>query len=94
MGVEEAIEEYRRVVEEGIRSAKAAKKKLDQLIELQRIKVKRLKGELTDDEIQRALNLLCWKSYAGCCTATLVKGCFLLHVVYERHYDALCVPLD
>ena len=68
MGVEEAIEEYRQVVEEGITSAQAAKKKLDQLIDLQRIKVKRLKGErLTDDEIQRALNLLCWNSYAGCC---------------------------
>ena len=68
MGVEEAIEEYRQVVEEGITSAQTAKKKLDQLIDLQRIKVKRLKGErLTDDEIQRALNLLCWNSYAGCC---------------------------
>ena len=68
MGVEKAIEEYRQVVEEAITSAEVAKKKLDQLIDLQRIKVKRLKGErLTDDEIQRAMNLLCWNSYAGCC---------------------------
>ena len=66
--LEEVIEEYRQVVEEKIVDVEAAKKKLDQLIELQRIKVKRLKGErLTDDEIQRALNLLCWNSYAGCC---------------------------
>ena len=74
MGVEKAIEEYREFVENQIVEVQAAKKKLDQLIELQRIKVKRLKGErLTDDEIQRALNLLCWNSYAGCCAPA--KGC-------------------
>ena len=74
MAVEEAIEEYRRIVEEKITSTQATKKKLDQLVELQRIKVKRLKGErLTDDEIHRALTPLCWKSYAGCCAPE--KGC-------------------
>jgi hypothetical protein len=74
MGVEEAIEEYRQIVEDKIVSTQAAKKKLDQLIELQRIKVRRLKGErLTDQEIQRALNLLCWNSYAGCCSPA--KNC-------------------
>ena len=74
MGVEKAIEEYRQIVEEKILDAQATKKKLDQLIELQRIKVKRLKGErLTDNEINRALNLLCWNSYAGCCAPA--KNC-------------------
>jgi len=66
--LEEAIEEYRQIVEENIVSAEAAKKKLDLLIELQKIKNKRLKGEeLTDDEIHSTMNLLCWNSYAGCC---------------------------
>ena len=74
MGVEKAIEEHRQIVEEKILDAQATKKKLDQLIELQRIKVKRLKGErLTDNEIHRALNLLCWNSYAGCCAPA--KNC-------------------
>ena len=74
MTVEEAIEEYRQVVEDQIVSAEAAKKKLDQLIELQKIKNKRLKGEqLSDDETQRALNLLCWNDFAGCCGPD--KGC-------------------
>ena len=68
MTVEEVIEEYRQVVEDQIVSAEAAKKKFGELIELQKIKNKRLKGEqLSDDEIQRVLNLLCWNSYAGCC---------------------------
>jgi len=52
MVVEKAIEESRRVVEEKISDTQAAKKKLDQLIELERIKVKRLKGErLSNREI-------------------------------------------
>ena len=93
MGVEKAIEEYRQVVEEAITSAEVAKKKFDQLIDLQRIKVKRLKGErLTDDEIQRAMNLLCWNSYAGCCAPE--KGCpwniavsDALGIDYEELYE-------
>ncbi len=55
-------------MEKEIVSTQATKKKLDQLIELQTIKNKRLKGEkLTEEEIARALNLLCWNSFAGCC---------------------------
>jgi len=55
-------------VEKEIVSAQAAKKKLDMLIELQTIKNKRLKGEkLTEEEIAYAMNLLCWRSFAGCC---------------------------
>ena len=93
MGIEKAIKEYREIVENQIVDVEAAKKKLDQLIELQRIKVKRLKGErLTDDEIHRALNLLCWKSYAGCCGPE--RGCpwnvavsDALGVDYRRLYE-------
>ena len=72
--LEEVIEEYRQVVEEKIVDAEGAKKKFDQLIELEKIKNKRLKGEqLSDDEIHRALNLLCWNDFAGCCDPD--KGC-------------------
>jgi len=72
--LEEVIEEYRHVVEEKIVDAEAAKKKFDQLVELQKIKNKRLKGEkLSGDEVQRCMNLLCWGNYAGCCAPT--KGC-------------------
>lgn len=91
--LEKTIEEYRRVVEDRIISAEAAKKKFDHLIELQKIKNKRLKGEqLTDDEIHRAMNLLCWNSYAGCCSPT--KGCpwnsavsDALGINYEELYE-------
>jgi len=66
--LEEVIEEYKQIVEENIVSAEAAKRKLDQLIELQKIRNRRLRGErLTDDEVHHAMNLLCWNSYAGCC---------------------------
>lgn len=94
MVLEEVIEEYRQVVEEQIVSAEAAKKKLDHLIELQKIKNKRLKGEqLTDDEIQRAMNLLCWNNFAGCCAPA--KECpwnravsDALGVDYKELYEA------
>jgi len=67
--LEKVIEEYRQIVEEKIVEAEAAEKKLDQLVELQKIKNKRLNGErLTDDDIQRAMNLLCWGNFAGCCS--------------------------
>jgi len=66
--LEKVIEEFRQVVEDEIVSAEAAKRKFDLLIELQKMKNKRLRGErLTDEEIHRAMNLLCWNSYAGCC---------------------------
>lgn len=92
--LEKVIDEYRQVVEEQIVSAEAAKKKLDQLIELQKIKNKRLKGErLTNDEIHRAMNLLCWNSYAGCCSPA--KSCpwnnavsDALGIDYEELYEA------
>ena len=67
--LEEVIEGYQQVVEDKIVSVKAAKKKLDQLIELQKIKNKRLNGEdLTENEVQRVLNLLCYNDFAGCCS--------------------------
>ena len=64
----EIIEEYREVVEGRLVEAEAAKRKLDQLIELHKIKNKRVEGDkLTADDVQRAMNLLCWGSLAGCC---------------------------
>ena len=92
--LEEVIEEYRQVVENKIVSAEAAKKKLDLLIELQKIKVKRLEGgRLTDEEIVRAMNLLCWNNFAGCCAPA--KGCpwnravsDALGIDYEELYEA------
>ena len=91
--LEEVIEEYRQIVEDKILSAEAAKKKFDQLVELQKIKNKRLNGEnLTDDEIQRAMNLLCWGDFAGCCS--YVKNCSwnnavsdALGIDYEELYE-------
>ena len=72
--LEEVIEEYRQVVEDKIVSAQAAKKKLDQVIEVQKIKNKRLNGErLSDDDVQRVLNLLCYNDFAGCCSPS--KDC-------------------
>ena len=68
MTLEEAIEEYRQVVEDKILDAEAAKKKFDHLVELQKIKVKRLNGErLTEEDVQKSLNLLCYNDFAGCC---------------------------
>ena len=66
--LENFIEEYRRTVEDEIVSAEAAARKLNLLISLKQIKNKRLKGEkLTEKDIQRAMNLLCWSNLAGCC---------------------------
>ena len=94
MGLEEVIEEYRQVVEDNIVSAEAAKKKLDLLVELQKIKNKRLKGDgLTPEEVARATNLLCWNSFAGCCSPS--KSCpwnnavsDALGIDYEELYEA------
>ena len=67
--LEEVIEKYRQVVEDKIVDAEATKKKFDLLVELQKIKNKRLNGEnLTDDDVARAMNLLCWNDFAGCCS--------------------------
>ena len=72
--LEEVIEEYRQVVEDQIVSAEAAKKKLDQLIELQKMKNKRLNGEkLTNGEIDQGMRILCWNDFAGCCSPS--KDC-------------------
>ena len=92
--LEEVIEEYRQAVEEEIVSAEATKKKLDQLIELQEIKNKRLKGDgLTTEEVARATNLLCWNSFAGCCSPS--KSCpwnnavsDALGIDYKELYEA------
>lgn len=74
ISLEEVIEDYRRIIEEKIVDAEAAKKKLDRLIELQKIKNKRLSGEkLTNDDMHQAMNLLCWGSFAGCCSPS--KNC-------------------
>jgi len=91
--LEEVIEEYRQVVEEQIVEAEAAKKKLDLLIELEKMKGRRLKGEnLTEDDVYQAMKLLCWGSYAGCCSPA--KGCpwnvavsDALGVDYEELYE-------
>ena len=67
--LEEAIEEYRGVVENSIFEAEEAKRKLDLLIELKRIKNRRVKGEqLTTDDVHRAMTVLCWGNLAGCCS--------------------------
>ena len=66
--LEEVIEDYRRVVEDQILDVQGSKKKLDLLVELQKVKNKRLNGEkLSDNEIHRCKSLLCWGDYAGCC---------------------------
>ena len=91
--LEEIIEEYRQVVEDKIVSAETAKKKFDQLIELQKIKKGRLNGErLSEDDVQRALNLLCYNDFAGCCDPS--KGCpwnnavsDALGIDYEKLYE-------
>ena len=72
--LEKVIEEYKQVVEGEILSAEASKKKLDLLVELQKIKVKRLKGgKVTEDDVRKAMRVLCWNSYAGCCSPS--KDC-------------------
>ena len=66
--LEDAIKEQREIVEEKIVEAEESKRRLDHLIELKKIKNKRVRGEkLTEDDVQRAMNLLCWGSFAGCC---------------------------
>jgi len=92
--LEEVIEEYRRVVEGKITEAEASKRKLDQLVELQKVKDKRLKGgKLTNDEVHQALRLLCWGSFAGCCAPA--KNCpwnmsvsDALGIDYQKLYEA------
>jgi len=69
--LEEVIEEYRRVVERKITEAEASKRKLDQLVELQKVKNKRLKGEkLTNDEVYQAQRITCYENIAYCCKYT------------------------
>lgn len=66
--LDETVEKYRQIVENKILAAEVAKKKLDQLVELQKLKAKRLNGEkLTNDEIHEAMKLLCWGHFSGCC---------------------------
>ena len=92
--LEKVIDEYRQVVEDKIISAEASKKKFDQLVELQKLKAKRLKGEkLTNDEIHEAMKLLCWNNFAGCCSPA--KECpwnravsDALGVDYKELYEA------
>lgn len=91
--VEEAIKKYRNIVENKIVSAQAAKKKLDQLIELQKLKQKRLNGQnLSNNEVHQAMQLLCWNNFAGCCAPE--KNCpwnkavaDALRIDYEKLYD-------
>lgn len=66
--LDEAIEKYAAIVENKIHNVEQAKKKLDKLMELQKLKMKRLNGEkLTNDEIHKAMELLCWDNFSGCC---------------------------
>lgn len=68
--LEETIEEYHKVVEEKIRDVEVTKRKLDLLIELKKIKDKRLKGEkLTNDDIRQAQRITCF-GLAHCCKYT------------------------
>lgn len=72
--LDDAIEEWKRIVDGKITEAKTAAKKFDKLIELQKIKNKRLKGEkLSEEDIRKAQGLLCWGNFAGCCS--WVKDC-------------------
>jgi len=92
--LEEVIEDYRHVVEEKILDAEVAKKKIDQLVELEKIKNKRLDGEkLTEDDVEQAMRVLCWNSFAGCCSPA--KDCpwnaavsDALGVDYKELYEA------
>jgi len=55
-------------IENKLDAVEIAKEKLDKLIRLKALKQKRLNGEdLTDSEVQEAMNILCWKNLAGCC---------------------------
>lgn len=54
--------------------AEETQKKLELLIRLKKIKDKRLNGEkLTWEDVKEVQKILCWKSFAGCCSP--VKGC-------------------
>ncbi len=66
--LDEAIEKYTTIIENKIHDVEQAKKKLDKLMELQKLKDKRLSGEkLSNDEIHKAMELLCWNHFSGCC---------------------------
>ena len=72
--LEDMIVKYHQLIEEKIVSVEGEKKKLHLLIDLQQIKNKRLNGgQLSGEDIQKTLNILCWSSYAGCCGPE--KGC-------------------
>lgn len=80
--LDDAIEQYKQLIEKKLVSVEVEKAKLDLLIELQKIKNKQVNGEkLSEDDIQTALNLLCWKGFAGCCSPE--KYCPWNNVVSE-----------
>lgn len=91
--LDEAIEKYTTIIENKILDVEQAKKKLDKLMELQKLKMKRLNGEkLSNDEIHKAMELLCWNNFSGCCAPW--KGCpwhkavcDALGVTSEQVYD-------
>ena len=71
--IEDLIENYKKIINRKIRDVKRDEKKLLELMGLIEIREKRKKGKLTKEDVQRALNLLCWGSFAGCCSP--VKEC-------------------
>lgn len=91
--LDEAIEKYATIVENQILNAEQSKKKLDKLMELQKMKKKRLDGHgLTDDEISKAMELLCWNNFAGCCAPWKEclwhrSVCDVLGVTPEKLYE-------
>ncbi len=69
--LDEAIEKYATIIENKIRDVEQAKKKLDKLMELQKLKMKRLNGEkLSDDEIHKVMGVTCFGNIAHCCKYT------------------------
>jgi len=62
------IKDYKQIVDDKVAEAEAATKKLGHLIELVKIKDKRLSGkQLTENDTQQAMNLLCYGDFAACC---------------------------
>lgn len=92
--LDDVIEQYKQLIEKKLTSVAGEKAKLDHLIELQKIKVKRIDGEkLSENDVHTVLNLLCWNDFAGCCAPEKDcprnnVACEVLGIDYKELYEA------
>jgi hypothetical protein len=93
--IDKAIQEHERIVKDSLSEADGFKRRLDTLIELKKIRHECVSEgrKPTPKERSKALSLLCWGNFAGCCApskqcSTHLAVCEFLRVDPEEVYAA------